>query len=86
MREMGPVDTMLTANEPGVATNPGASLELRDVVGGYGPLRIPGKSFHLPIKSVGSRDGTCDGAPIIIGTVSGSCGACFASLPPSSGP
>ena len=40
MSEMGPVDTMLTANGPGVATNPGASLELRDVVGGYGALRI----------------------------------------------
>ena len=53
MREMGPVDTMLTANEPGVATNPGASLELRDVVGGYGPLRIlNGVNLVVPAGSI----------------------------------
>ena len=53
MREMRPVDTMLTANEPGVATNPGASLELRDVVGGYGPLRIlNGVNLVAPAGSI----------------------------------
>ena len=53
MSEMGPVDTMLTANGSGVATNPGASLELRDVFGGYGALRIlNGVSLVAPAGSI----------------------------------